>query len=64
MELIRQDLLSVLKFIINIPFIYVYLLFFINFIKCLCILGYTKQKNKKSIHDMIRILTTMIRPLF
>ena len=64
MELIRQDLLSVLKFIINIPFIYVYLLFFINFIKCLCILRYTTQKNKKSIHDMICVLTTMIRPLF
>ena len=33
--------------------------FFINFIKCLCILQYTIRKNKKSIHDMIQVLTTM-----
>ena len=39
--------------------------FFIDFIKCLCILEYTirydtrYKKNQKSIHDTIHLLTTM-----
>ena len=48
--------------IVNIPFIYVYLYFLINFIKYLCILRYTIYiyiYNEKLIYDTIYVLTTM-----
>ena len=39
-------------------YIYIYI-YFINFIKCLCILRYTIWKNQKSIYDTIHVLTMM-----
>ena len=32
-------------------YVYLYIIFCIKFIKCLCILQYTIWKNQKSIHD-------------